>query len=280
MRDRDFERPSRDAQAPQAAGTGKAARKPSAAKAGSKARGQDGPESALKSTVKSAAKSAAKSAPQRRSAVDTRARILKKAVAEFAAKGYGGARIDAIAKSAQTNIRMLYHYFGSKEQLYLAVLESVINDLRLEELKLDLGDQSDALEGLLQMFDFIDSHFSRHAELRNILSGENLNRARYMKKSALIPTMSSPVLSLLQALIRKGQAAGRIRRGVDALHLYVTMVSLVSYHKTNAWTLSFIFSDDLTSEAWQTEQRRFNRDLLESYLRPTDASETTTRKRK
>ncbi len=204
----------------------------------------------------------------RRSAADTRARILKKAVAEFAAKGYGGARIDAIAKAAQTNIRMLYHYFGGKEELYLAVLESVINDLRMEELKLDFSEEDDALEGLLQMFDFIDHHFSRHAELRNILSGENLNRARYMKKSALIPTMSSPVLSLLQALIRKGQKAGAIRREVDALHLYVTMVSLVSYHKTNAYTLSTIFREDLTGEAWQTEQRQFNRTLLTSFLRP------------
>src|SRR5215472_10763277 len=52
----------------------------------------------------------------------TRRRILAAALAEFSAKGFAGARVDAIARRAKGNKRMLYHYFGNKEELFVAVL--------------------------------------------------------------------------------------------------------------------------------------------------------------
>lgn len=209
----------------------------------------------------------------RRSAEQARSHILKIAITEFAAKGFSGARIDAIAKSAQTNIRMLYHYFGSKENLYVAVLESVIAELRQEELKLDFSDV-EPLAGLMQMFDFIDRHFSEHHELMSILSSENLDRARYIKKSSLIPTVSSPVLALLDNLLTRGVAAGSVAPGIDPLHLYVMLVAMAYYHKSNAHTLSYIFKRDLTEEEWQAEHRAQTDRMLLSFLRP--GSENTS----
>jgi TetR/AcrR family transcriptional regulator len=52
----------------------------------------------------------------------TRARILAAAEKEFSAKGFAGARVDAIAKRAGINKRMLYHYFGNKEGLFREIL--------------------------------------------------------------------------------------------------------------------------------------------------------------
>lgn len=197
----------------------------------------------------------------RRNAEETRGRILKKAIAEFAAKGYSGARIDAISKSARTNIRMLYHYFGSKEQLYLAVLEQVIEELRDEELKLDFS-EVEPLAGLIQMFDFIDRHFSEHRELMSILSSENMNRARHMKKSARIPAVSSPVLALLQNLLTRGVADGTVAPGIDPMHLYVTLVALAAYHRSNMHTLSFIFEQDLGAAQWQAGHKQQTHRML------------------
>ncbi|MDO8300443.1 TetR family transcriptional regulator [Lacisediminimonas sp.] len=202
----------------------------------------------------------------RRSAEQARSHILNIAITEFAAKGFSGARIDAIAKSAQTNIRMLYHYFGSKENLYVAVLETVIAELRQEELKLDFSDV-EPLAGLMQMFDFIDRHFSEHHELMSILSSENLDRAQYIKKSSLIPTVSSPVLTLLDSLLKRGVAAGSVAPGIDPLHLYVTLVAMAYYHKSNAHTLSYIFKRDLTEEKWQAEHRAQTDRMLLCFLR-------------
>jgi AcrR family transcriptional regulator len=125
----------------------------------------------------------------KRDPAKTRAGILKAAVAEFAAKGYSGARTEQIVKRAKTNIRMLYHYFGGKDGLYVCVLEEVLAKLRTEELKLDVAD-TEPLDGVLQMFDFIDGHFARHPELRNLLAFENLNRAQHLKQSARSPRAS------------------------------------------------------------------------------------------
>ena len=71
-----------------------------------------------------AAPTGAEPRPAHRDPERTRAAILAAATREFAEKGLGGARVDSIALRAGTNKRMLYHYFGDKEALYLVVLEN------------------------------------------------------------------------------------------------------------------------------------------------------------
>jgi TetR/AcrR family transcriptional regulator len=60
----------------------------------------------------------------------TRRRILAAALAEFSAHGFAGARVDAIARRARGNKRMLYHYFGNKEELFTAVLRHKMGERR------------------------------------------------------------------------------------------------------------------------------------------------------
>ena len=203
----------------------------------------------------------------RRDADGTRARLLKVGIAEFSAKGYSGARIDAIADRAKVNIRMIYHYFGGKENLYIEVLEQTLAKLRAEELKLDFSSVA-ALDGLMQLFDFIDGHFTAHPELMKLLSSENLNKARFMKKSTLIPVMATPVINLLQRLLQQGEADRTVRAGIDPLHLYVTMVSLAYFHKSNAHTLSRIFETDLLQAQWQRDHLQQTRGMLQQFLSP------------
>ena len=215
--------------------------------------------------------------PVKRDPAKTKASILKAAVAEFAAKGYSGARTDQIAKRAKSNIRMLYHYFGGKDDLYVCVLEEVLSKLRAEELQLDFTD-TQPLEGVLQMFDFIDHHFAKHPELRNLLAFENLNRAQHLKRSTRIPEMSTPVLGLLGKLIKRGEAEGVFRPGVDPLQLYITMVSLSYYSKSHGYTLSRIFEQDLLSAEWQQRQQLQTHQLLTAFL--AVPAKTTPRKKK
>ncbi len=214
-------------------------------------------------------KTAAAVSPKlRRDADATRARLLRVGIAEFAAKGYSGARIDAIADRAKVNIRMIYHYFGGKENLYIEVLEQTLAKLRAEELKLDFSSVA-TLDGLMQLFDFIDGHFTAHPELMKLLSSENLNKARFMKKSTLIPVMATPVINLLQRLLQQGEADHTVRAGIDPLHLYVTMVSLAYFHKSNAHTLSRIFEVDLLHEQWQRDHLLQTRLMLQQFLSPS-----------
>ena len=99
----------------------------------------------------------------RRDAAATKARILKAGLAEFGARGYDGARTVSIAKRAKCNIRMLYHYFGGKEGLYLACLQKVYLHIREEEQKLNLCDLS-PVEALEKLVHFTFDHMRKNPD--------------------------------------------------------------------------------------------------------------------
>jgi AcrR family transcriptional regulator len=202
----------------------------------------------------------------KRSADRTRQKILRAALGEFASHGYSGARVERIRARARANTRMIYHYFGDKDGLYVAVLEHVIEELRLEELRLEI-DQIDPLEGLLQLFGFLDQHFTAHPELMTLLTGENLLRGRFLRSSAKTRILSSPLMPLMEELLRRGEREGSIRAGVDPLHLYVVMVALCYFHRSNAHTLSFLFRTDLLASGWRNEHKKMAIELLTGYLR-------------
>ncbi|QJR17878.1 TetR/AcrR family transcriptional regulator [Pelagibacterium halotolerans] len=198
---------------------------------------------------------------------ETRERILRAATDQFAQHGYTGARVDAICKAADVNARMVYHYFTDKAGLYVAVLEKVLGELRAEELKLDVSATA-PLSGLMTMFDFIFGHFARHPELIRLLSSENLMQGEFLKNSSATPQAASPVVEHIDTLLRRGEEDGSIRAGINALHLYIVMVALSYFYKSNAYTLSIIWNEQLLSQSWQDEHYRLARDVLESFLAP------------
>ena len=79
-----------------------------------------------------------------RDAARTQAEILSVAVREFADHGFHGARVARITKAAKCTSRMIYHYFGSKEQLYLAALDSVYASIRNQEAQLNIAEGAPA----------------------------------------------------------------------------------------------------------------------------------------
>jgi AcrR family transcriptional regulator len=176
----------------------------------------------------------------RRTAQQSREQIMRAATAEFAAHGLAGARISRIVQKAGTNPRMIYEHFGSKTALYVAALENALAELRGEELGLDV-EHLDPVEGLLQLFDFMNAHFERSGYLVRLLTTENLSKARYMKKSSRIREMSFPVLEMIKRLLSRGAAEGIIATDIDPLRLYVMMVALSQFHVSNVHTLSIIF---------------------------------------
>jgi AcrR family transcriptional regulator len=201
-----------------------------------------------------------------RRAADTRGRILRAAIAEFSKKGYGGARVDTISRAARANPRMIYHYFGGKDRLYVAVLDHVLGELRAEELKLDFEHVS-PVDGMMQLFDFTYGHFGKHPELIHILSGENLLRARFLKRRAKTPVVASPLIAMIGELLKRGEKAGVFRRGIDPLQLYVAMVGFAYFHRSNAHTLSVIFKSDILKPGWQAEHKRYAREMMLGFLK-------------
>jgi len=220
---------------------------------------------AAKPRRKSATQAKTKSAPPKRDPDATRQRILDAAIREFSAQGYSGARVDTICKRARANPRMIYHYFGDKDGLYVTVLEHVLGDLRREELKLEV-DHVQPLTGMLQLFNFVHAHFGSHPDLISLLSGENLLRGRFLRRSAKAPIVASPLIELIARLLERGVKQGEFRPGIDPLQLYVMMVALSYFHRSNAHTLSVLFRTDLQDPAWQSEQKRNADQMLTRFL--------------
>ncbi|MBS7543326.1 TetR/AcrR family transcriptional regulator [Ancylobacter oerskovii] len=200
-----------------------------------------------------------------RNAADTKEKLLKAARIEFAQHGFAGARTDRIVRSAESNPRMISHYFGGKAGLYVAVLEEALGDLRRQELKIDLEDLG-PLDGLIQLFDFMNRHFESNTYLVRLLSAENVQKARYLKTSKRVQQMASPVLSNISTLIERGEADGTLRKGLDPLEVYVMMVALNQFHLSNVHTLSVIFERDLGSPAWRASRHVAARTMMRVYL--------------
>jgi AcrR family transcriptional regulator len=184
----------------------------------------------------------------------TRAAILAAATEEFAEKGFGGARVDAIALRAGTNKRMLYHYFGDKEALYLAVLEEAYARIRSAEATLDLTHRSPE-EGLRELARFTWRYFVEHPEFLSLLGTENLHRARFLQQSKRIRTLHTPLITELGAVLERGQTEGVFAEGVDPLNTYLTIAALAVFYLSNQFTLSTIFGRELAAPdamaAWE-----------------------------
>jgi AcrR family transcriptional regulator len=202
----------------------------------------------------------------RRKPAESREQILRAATSEFVTHGFAGARINRIVKKAGSNPRMIYHYFGSKSRLYLAVLEEALGGLRRRELQIDI-EHLEPREGLLQLFDFMGSYFENNRHLVRLLSAENLLKAKYMRKSPRIPEMSSPVLHMIEQLLERGTETGQLPDGLDALRLYVMMVALSQFHLSNGHTLSTIFGCDLYNPAWMSARAADSRLMLARFLK-------------
>ncbi len=195
--------------------------------------------------------------PRTRDADATRGRILAAAKKEFALYGLGGARVDAIAERAKANKRMIYHYFGGKEDLFRAVLEDAYLDIRTAERKLGLEsmEPEDALDALVT---FTWNYYLKNPEFLRLVNSENLHKARHLK--ALKPVRDSfpPYVDLVQSILDRGVAKGVFRPGVDAVQLNFTVAAINYYYLTNRYTGAVLYERDMMAKEALDERLAFN----------------------
>lgn len=203
--------------------------------------------------------------PAKRDAATTREKILQAGLTEFGTRGFGGARTETIANRAKCNIRMLYHYFGSKEGLYLACLERVYAEIRTSERELNLLDSS-PIEGITKLVEFTFDHMLNHQDFVRIAIVENMQRSRFLKKLAPLPSAASDLVSTIREILDRGSRQGQFRAGVDAVQLYVSILSLSYLHLSNRYTLSFTYETDLADREWIAQRRVHVTEMVLSYL--------------
>jgi TetR/AcrR family transcriptional regulator len=197
----------------------------------------------------------------------TKRKILAAAIGEFARAGLAGGRVDEIARRAGVGKRMLYHYFGNKEALWLAVLEDAYAKIRGEERLLDVGSLPPE-EGMRRLVEFSIRYCHDNSDFVALLIGENLNRAKYLRRSRRIRDMHVALLAVLADLLERGARAGVFRRGIDPSELYITIAALAFFYFSNVHTLSVIFGQDLNAVAARRRHRRHAVDVVLGFLRP------------
>lgn len=197
----------------------------------------------------------------------TRAVILAAATEEITTKGLDGARVDEIARRSGVNKRMIYHYFGDKEGLYLAVLETTYAAIRTAEVGLKLADR-DPVEGMRELILFTWQYFIDHPEFLSLLGTENLHRAAYLKKSKRIRDLHSPLVGMIADLLERGARQKAFRKGIDPVDLYITIAALGFFYMSNRHTLSTIFGRDLATPANLQARGRHIVEVVLAYLKP------------
>lgn len=201
----------------------------------------------------------------------TRERILRCAIREFAQQGYRGGRVERIVDDAGVNLRLIYHYFGGKEELYLACLERVFVELRRAEHALELRALPPE-EAMRKLIDFTFDHLSRHPEFIGMVRSENqLGSKGVLRRSRLVRTLTAPLLVIIEDLLERGRRDGVFRSHVDAVHFFITLQALATVHIANRTTLSAILDTDLADPAWLKTRRRHGHEVLFSYLSPPRA---------
>lgn len=184
----------------------------------------------------------------------TMANIMEVAMTEFAEKGLAGARIDEIADATHTSKRMIYYYFGSKEGLYLAVLEESYRRMREIEGQLNLDDlEPEAALRRLVEFTF-DHHASNEVYIRLVVS-ENMNRGQYLAQSKTIQQLNVPAISSIHKLYERGVASGVFRPGLDPIDIHASISALTFFNVSNRHTFGLIFKRDFAAPGVATLRR-------------------------
>lgn len=196
----------------------------------------------------------------------TREDILQAAITEFVQQGLAGARVDAIAERTATSKRMIYYYFGSKEQLYVEVLVKLYGDIRRTEHSLDLESLPAEL-AIRRLVEFTFDHHDRNVDFVRIVSTENIHYGEFVKQSPVIREMSSQVLEALGKVLRRGESEGVFRPGIEVLDVHMLMSSFSFYRVSNRHTISEIFQVELSDAAIKARHREMLCEAVVRYIK-------------
>jgi TetR/AcrR family transcriptional regulator, upper aerobic nicotinate degradation pathway regulator len=178
----------------------------------------------------------------------TRDAILRAATKVFARHGFAGGRVEQISKAAKSYDRMIYYYFGSKEGLFIAVIEDTYRRFNEAEQALVL-DPAQPLQALNDVVRFVWTYYQKNPEFITLLNSENLLRGKHIAKSAKARDYSSPALAITDRVLQGGIAQGLFRADLNARDLYLMIASMAYFYLSNRFTLSSFLGENLEAPA-------------------------------
>jgi len=202
-----------------------------------------------------------------RAAQATRDAILRAATKVFAKHGFAGGRIEQISKAARSHDRMIYYYFGSKEALFIAVLEDTYRRFNDAESALAL-DTSRPDEAMRTVIRFIWGYYQKNPDFITLLNTENLHRGKHIGKSLRAREYSSPAISITERVLQSGAEQGLFRADVAARDIYLMIAALGYFYLSNRFTLSAFLGEALEAPEAMAHWEAF---LIDAVLRTVAA---------
>jgi AcrR family transcriptional regulator len=194
-----------------------------------------------------------------------RAHIVRAAIDEFAARGFKGASMDAIADRTDTTRALINYYFGSKEKVYLAVLEHVYSEIRQAEGLLDL-DHLDPTAAIRRIVEFTFTYYLEHEGFVRLVVAENQARGRHFRKSKTMRSLNRPIIERLAGVIARGQADGSFRVDANPVEIHMAIAALGLFNVTNQYTFGAIFQRDMGAKGDVRRRRELVAEVVLGYL--------------
>ena len=195
----------------------------------------------------------------------TRQNILAVARSEFAEHGLSGARVDAIAALTHTTKRMIYYYFGSKEGLYLAVLEQAYGDIRAIEQTLDLQNLA-PLAAIRRLVEFTFDYQDAHPDFIRLVCIENIHHGKFLATSEKIRSLNIPVIESLASILERGRAEGIFHATADAVDVHMLISAFCFFRVANRYTFGTLFSRDLSAPEIRARHKQLIGDAILRFL--------------
>jgi AcrR family transcriptional regulator len=202
---------------------------------------------------------------RRRDAQRTRNDILDIARREFSDCGYDGARVDRIAARTRTTKRMIYYYFGSKEQLFEAVLAQAYAEIRAAEQDVSL-DRLDPVTAIRRLAEITFDHHDRYPDFVKLIRIENIHHAEHISQSADLVKVNSPAIELVSKILARGHADGAFRRHPDPVDVHMMISSFCVFRVAHQDTFRALFGRDLRDPALGDRYRAMIGDMVVDYL--------------
>jgi TetR/AcrR family transcriptional regulator len=194
-----------------------------------------------------------------------RARIVRAAIDEFAARGFKGASMDAIAARTDTTRALINYHFGGKEKIYLTVLEHVYAGIRQAEGLLDL-DHLDPPSAIRRIVEFTFTYYLEHEGFVRLVVAENQARGRHFRKSKAMRSLNRPIIERLARVIARGQADGSFRADADPVQVHMVIAALGLFNVTNQYTFGAIFQRDMGAKGDVGRRRELVAEVVLGYL--------------
>ena len=199
--------------------------------------------------------------PKTRKGQATKTKMIQIAAELMQKNGVTATTVNDVLASSSTGKSQFSHYFGSKEELFRAVLQEAYLDIRAAEQQLQLADL-EPREALQKLVRFTWEYYLENPEFIRLVNSANLHRGRHLKDSAPLLSANRQYVDLVRSILDRGVATGVFRDDVDPVQLNITIAAIGYYYLTNRFTGEILYERDLMTQEALDERLAFNLETI------------------